>query len=82
MLLLYGSMTLSTVIFVSGQVVGRRPENRHYFWAFLFVYYTFMFFGFFMIIKLAVRSWIPGLPIQNDETLDYSSTDPLDDSSE
>ena len=41
-----------------------------------------MFFGFFMIIKLAVRSWIPGLPSQNDETLDYSSNDPLNDSSE
>jgi hypothetical protein len=74
-------MTLSTVIFVSGQVVGRRPANRHYFWAFLFVYYTFMFFGFFMIIKLAVRSWIPGLPSQGEEALE-ASPDSLTDSTD
>jgi len=41
-----------------------------------------MFFGFFMIIKLAVRSWIPGLPSQNEETLEYTTTDPLNDGSD
>jgi len=71
-------MTLSTIIFVSGQVIGRRSANRHYFWAFLFVYYTFMFFGFFMIIKLAIGSWIPGLhTIKTNELLEDS--DPLND---
>jgi len=40
-----------------------------------------MFFGFFMIIKLAVRSWIPGLPSQGEEALE-ASPDSLTDSTD
>lgn len=30
-----------------------------------------------MIIKLAVRSWIPGLPSESDETLDDSPNEEI-----
>jgi len=59
--LLYGTMQLSTLIFISGRVVNRISQNVLYFWCLLFIYYTFMFFCFMTIIKIAVRSWIPGL---------------------
>lgn len=67
-LLLYGMMQLSTIIFVSSQIMRRRTSYQKLFYLMLFVYYTFMFFGFLVIIKIAINSWIPGLPNQlNDE---------------
>jgi hypothetical protein len=58
-LLLYGIMTLSSVLFFSSQIMRRRRAHSSISLIFFFAYYSLMFLGFFIIIQIAVKSWIP-----------------------